>query len=733
MWSREVRFHAEVIRRRHRSRAIVPSAAAEPIVRLWILRMLVSLGGHKKFISQHGLTEDSLAKALGLAHWLDPDESDHELPSPESREFNSRGCLVELRAIHRQAEKQSGNIELPIPLGRNVARLAKLLDLSPADVDTLAFAVLVHNDPLLQTATVFLGPELSFVQVCHTLSVILGLSEADVHAALHARSVLVRTGLVSLDCDRTIPLFRKLGLLSNTFADQMVSSEADLTDLLRGKVNPAAPGHLSLDDYGHARDSLDILRPYLRHVMELGRRGVNVLVHGAPGTGKSQLTRALAAELGCGLFEVASEDDDGDPISGEPRLRAFRAAQSFFAGRRALIVFDEAEDVFSGGAELPGIFRAFSKGVAQNNKGWVNRALEEGTVPTLWLTNSIEQIDPAFIRRFDMVFELTVPPKKQRQRIVQETCDDLLDAADAARLAEIETLAPAVVTRAAAVVRAVGRQLSSNGKPLDAAQKTKALEHLISNTLEAQGHAGLREHDPNRRPELYDPAFIHADADLTLVAEGIKRNRAGRLCLYGPPGTGKTAYGRWLAEQLDAPLLVKRASDILSMWVGGSEKNLARAFREAEREDAVLLIDEVDSFLQDRRGAQRGWEVSGVNEMLTQMESFPGVFIASTNLMHGLDQAALRRFDLKVKFDFLAPEQSAELLRRHCDKLGLPGLDDAARQAVRRLRQLTPGDFATAMRQHRLRPIATVWQLVEILRRECAVKEGARSAMGFVH
>lgn len=119
--------------------------------------------------------------------------------------------------------------------------------------------------------------------------------------------------------------------------------------------------------------------------------------------------------------------------------------------------------------------------------------------------------------------------------------------------------------------------------------------------------------------------------------------------------------------------------------------------------------------------------------MLTQMESFPGVFIASTNLMYGLDQAALRRFDLKVKFDFLAPEQSAELLRRHCDELGLPGLDDAARQAVRRLRQLTPGDFAAAMRQHRLRPIAMAWQLVEILRRECAVKEGARSAMGFVH
>ncbi|MBW6608203.1 ATP-binding protein, partial [Salmonella enterica subsp. enterica serovar Weltevreden] len=87
-----------------------------------------------------------------------------------------------------------------------------------------------------------------------------------------------------------------------------------------------------------------------------------------------------------------------------------------------------------------------------------------------------------------------------------------------------------------------------------------------------------------------------------------------------------------------------------------------KAFRKAQNDGAVLLIDEVDSFLQDRRGAQHNWEVSEVNEMLTQMESFSGVFVASTNLMEGLDQAALRRFDLKVKFDYLRADQAWALL-----------------------------------------------------------------------
>ena len=143
----------------------------------------------------------------------------------------------------------------------------------------------------------------------------------------------------------------------------------------------------------------------------------------------------------------------------------------------------------------------------------------------------------------------------------------------------------------------------------------------------------------------------------------------------------------------------------------------------------MLLIDEVDSFLQDRREAQRGWEVSLVNEMLTQMESFPGVFIASTNLMDGLDQAALRRFDLKVKFDYLAPAQATELLRRHCDKLGfaMPKDFDPAR-----LRHLTPGDFAVVMRQQRFRPAASFNEFHAALQAEMMVKAASKPSIGFL-
>ena len=77
--------------------------------------------------------------------------------------------------------------------------------------------------------------------------------------------------------------------------------------------------------------------------------------------------------------------------------------------------------------------------------------------------------------------------------------------------------------------------------------------------------------------------------------------------------------------------------------MGVTEKNLARAFAAAGEEQAVLLLDEVDSFLQERRKATQSWEITAVNEMLTQMEHYRGLFIASTNLMDDLDAAALRR------------------------------------------------------------------------------------------
>lgn len=694
---------------RRRSRCSHVALDIPPIIHLWLLRLFVPLGGHRQFINGLGFSDDRLAEMLGLGKWV----------NPESCEFEPKAVQAELRNLYQTGECKLRDVAAPACLGSNVARLSKLVGLSETDCRILEFAVLIQNEGLLYDTADLLGP-LTSVKTFHALSVLLDLPEHEVRASLSTQGILARSGLISLDRNSRSALSGKLELLSDNFADNMISSDADPVSLLRDTVAVGSPAQLGISDYGHITPSLSVLRPYLKQSIATGRKGVNIFLHGDPGTGKTQLAKALAQELDCELFEVASEDADGDSVNGVLRLRAYRAAQSFFAQRRSLILFDEVEDVFNDGDSVFG-----RKSTAQTRKAWINRMLEENPVPTVWLSNSIQGVDPAFIRRFDMVFELPVPPKKQRERILLDTCSDLLDASTVARIAESELLAPAVVTRAAAVVRSIREELGEIGA-------ASALELLIGNTLEAQGHRPIRCNDPNRLPETYDPLFIHADSDLAKVTTGLVQSKAGRLCLYGPPGTGKTAYGRWLAEQMGVPLLVKRASDLMSKWVGENEKNIAHAFRQAELEGALLLIDEVDSFLQDRRGAQRGWEVSLVNEMLTQMEAFPGVFIASTNLIEGLDQASLRRFDLKVKFDFLRSEQAWELLRRYCAKLALPAPQPVHLARIMHMPQLTPGDFATVMRQHRFRPLVSPTMLVDALEAECAVKEEAKASIGFL-
>lgn len=684
------------------------SGRLTPLVRRWVLRILVPLGGQRAFIERDGFSHDGLAEALGLLHL-----------AHETDPFPGRAARAALRQLHLKAEKARVAHRLPPLLAANVRRLGGLVGLDPAARLILGFVVMLKSDPILNPAADLLG-QLTTLKAIQALAVILGLTEAGVRAALAGDAPLCRSGLLQADRNGSYTLDMKFNLLSEAFADAMISDDGDAVGLLQTAVRPAAPGTLDRDDYAHLAPQCATLEAYLRVAVSSRRSGVNVLLHGQPGNGKSELARLTAKSLGLSLMEIVAEDSDGDPIDGERRLRAYRAAQSMFARRRALILFDEVEDVFGSGRGLP-----LRPSIGQAHKAWINRMLEENPVPAFWLTNAVRHLDPAFIRRFDMVIEVPVPPKPQRRKIIASACEGLIDAESAEQLASHTGITPAVVTRAAAVARAVASQPGLPETP------SAMMVRLIGSTLVAQGEAPLESHRAETTG-FYDPAFISADCELAPVAEGLARSRTGRLCLYGPPGTGKTAYGRWLADRLDKPLLVKRASDLLSMFVGGTERALADAFREAADDGAILLIDEVDSFLQDRRGAHRSWEVTQVNELLTQMEMFDGIFIATTNLMHGIDQAALRRFDIKVKFGYLRPDQAAALLARHCAAAGIaaPVRDDLQRLA--RLDGLTPGDFALLARRQRFQPASSASDWLDALESECALKNTGARRIGFV-
>ena len=239
-------------------------------------------------------------------------------------------------------------------------------------------------------------------------------------------------------------------------------------------------------------------------------------------------------------------------------------------------------------------------------------------------------------------------------------------------------------------------------------------------------------------PTRYDLELLNVDCRYALprVIEALRRRGCGTLCLYGPPGTGKTALAEHLAAELQRPLSLRRASDLVSKYVGETEQNLARMFEEAQREGAVLLLDEADSFLRSRRMAERNYEVSEVNEMLQGMERFTGVFICTTNLFQDLDEAALRRFTFKVQFKPLTAVQRERMFVAEALGGEAASLSAEQRSRLAQLGSLTPGDFAAVKRQIDVLGVAfEPDEFMSQLEAEHRVKPEVRQqrGMGFLH
>lgn len=675
------------------------------VLRLWMLRVLLRCNGIANFLGERRFDDRLVAKLLGF--------TDEQIAS-----YSEPWALTMLQTKLDLLEQAPPAIPSDTTLARNLIRLADRLALNDVERDILHFAALQRVQGEFSEALDMAG-ELTRATVCRLFAACLGHPINAVQAALDERGKLSRSALLSIDSTRMYRFGSKVDLLSG-LAEDLLLQHDDLLSLFGSSVTPARLPRLTLDHFPHLAEDIAILKGYLDAAGRLQQQGVNVLVHGRPGTGKTEFVRALVSALGSSLLEIPTEEPSGKPRAGRARFESYRFAQSLLAGAdRTALLFDEVEDVFCDGPRA-----CDDDGNASGVKGWVNQLLEHNPVPTFWVTNHLRAIDPAYRRRFDYVLHLDMPPASVRRRVIAghtealDLPEDWIDGAS-----RHPEMAPAVVERAAKVGALVCDVLPG-------AQAAQVLTRVMNNTLYALGVARLPTLDTTPGVH-YRLDLLNADCDLHRLQEGLARLGEGRLCLYGPPGTGKTAFGRHLAQALDRPLLVKRASDILSPYVGLAERHIAQMFSEARSEGAVLLLDEADSLLRDRQGAQRSWEVTQVNEMLTQMEDFRGIFIASTNLMDSLDAAAMRRFDVRVRLDYLGAVQAGEMFEGLAQALRL-ACTGQARRDLDRLLNLTPGDFASVERHCRLEPVADAAELLARLRRVSESKrEPVRKAIGF--
>ena len=331
-------------------------------------------------------------------------------------------------------------------------------------------------------------------------------------------------------------------------------------------------------------------------------------------------------------------------------------------------------------------------------------------MPVIWTTNAIGNVDAAILRRMSFVLRLDLPSRAAAAAMLDRVARE-----------ENVTPGPAFATlldaapEAATVLRMAARAGKLAGEEDGGIVAAEALVRALrGGTLPPPG------------PAAFDLDLFETDRPVDrLFAAMADGGGAGdvSLLLTGPPGTGKTAFAHHLARALDRPLLVKRASDLLSKWVGETEAQIADAFAEARRREAVLLFDEADSLLFDRSTARTSWEVGQVNELLTWLDLHPLPVVAATNHEAGLDPATLRRFVFKLRLKPLGAERAAAAFQRF--------FGEPAPACLRAVEGLTPGDFAVVARQLRFWPAADAADLVTRLRAEVAARPSMSVRLGF--
>jgi hypothetical protein len=307
------------------------------------------------------------------------------------------------------------------------------------------------------------------------------------------------------------------GLLSGCF-----DSTEDMAAAVRRRFDTPALGQRLA--WPHLQQAQALLVATLQSVVARGERGVNILVHGAPGTGKTEFVRHLVAEAGVKAFAVDHLDGDGGEARREDRLASLRLCQTF-AGRheRAVLVLDEAEDIFRDeyGSPLAGLLGRRSEG-----KAWMNQLLEGNRQPVVWISNRVSHLDPAYLRRFTFCLEVPRPPLALRREITLARLQPLGCRPETVEaVADSELMTPALASTAArfAVLS------SGSGLGPDAAVRA-----LVQGHGTACGHAQPLRSTATAIP--FDTRHLHLAGPLRPeeLMEVLRREGAGTVLFSGP-------------------------------------------------------------------------------------------------------------------------------------------------------------------------------------------------------
>ena len=560
---------------------------------------------------------------------------------------------------------------------KNIYNLKKMFKLTAQEIDlcTFLFIISIYDDP-----ETFFDGHLSCTKFSGRkyLINILGLSHSKINEVLSG--TLKRFELLEID---------KYNIELN---DEFICMFQDPSDRIFSKnFYSRIPRNTIPLEYHF------VGKEQTQHILQLLKKkpvtSTHILLYGPQGTGKTSFAYGLLRKLGIPTYEIIRSKEN---TSVNRRIAILACLNMTSSGNGSIMLIDEADNI------LNTRFSWFMRGETQD-KGWLNQLLEEPGARMIWITNDINNIEESVLRRFS--YSLHFKPFNRCQR--NQLWNNILRKNKVKRFfkrSDVESFAKKYCISAGAIDLSIK-------KAVEVIPCSKQKFHQVVN-LALEAHLtlinfGEKPVNKNQIEQNYSLDGLNIHGDIKTITDQLKkfdqflRNSEHDmiqnidLLFYGPPGTGKSELARYIAGCLDREIICKRVGDLQSKWVGEGEKNIKRAFQEAEAEEKILIIDEADSLLFSRDRAQHSWEISFTNEFLTQMERFRGILICTTNRMKDLDDASIRRFNYKIEFDYLDAEGNIIFYNKLLAHLINTHQSDNIKQILRQIVGLSPGDFKT--------------------------------------
>ncbi len=638
-------------------------------------------------ISNEGLRKDAEKWVNGGETRRPPESSVLEGLFYWAKESSNPKVAKKIRVLVLKSLADSGG-KLPdvakIASVKSFAMIKKIFGLNDDDLAILVFFYCAHSsEPLESVINSWRVSELYYgIASC------IGLPEARCHARLSNQGPLVEKGII-------MPSEQ----LSRSAISHTLSFDLYTYIAMGGEDNLAADFVSLVDEPTYPLESFPVESGLTDTVVDLlshasGDSNQNILLYGKEGSGKTKFSRAVAAAAGKKLYEYKQDGYTGGGTNDD--IFRILCAVSSLDGRDSILLIDEAEDLLA--TRSVGGF--FAPPARTFQKARIHDVLDSTKCSIIWIVNRLDRMDASTKRRFAFSIEFEALSSSSIKTLARTCLEDI--PMSAVLRDRLVTLSGNYGLTGASMqyLRDTVRSVLATGK--DDGAILERIERLF------ESNARLLSGTVMRRPEIEDAYSLDAldtsvppERLVELVRKALARiesegsrsrdRRIGlRFLFHGASGTGKTEFARYIAKTVDRPLLVKRASDILDPYVGGSEQNVVRIFREAETSRSILLLDEADSFFFDRSTATRSWERTLVNEFLVQMEEFKGILVCSTNFATVLDSALARRFHETVEFRPLSRASFETLLSRYYPNIVF---DDAHIADVLASGPVTPGDF----------------------------------------